>query len=118
MDPRKNKTHENGLGMDSGPFHSIYKIAWFLCFVCLTGASGSYTQSLPDIILYNGKIVTVDGNFSIAEAVAIKSDLIQDVGTNSEILEYSSRRTKMIDLQGKTVLPGLIDQYTVWDLRC
>src|SRR2546423_3796235 len=62
-----------------------------------------------DIILYNGKIITVDKHFTIAEAVAIQHDKIFAVGSNKEIRKLAGKRTKIIDLKGKTVIPGLID---------
>ena len=64
-----------------------------------------------DIILINGKIVTVDSNFTIAEALAISGDTIIAVGTNNTILKLSGDETRIIDLHGKTVIPGLIDSH-------
>ncbi len=63
------------------------------------------------MLLINGKIITVDKNFSIAEAVAIKGDKISDVGTSRQIGRLAGRNTKVIDLKGKTVIPGLIDAH-------
>ena len=68
------------------------------------------TPSLPaDTILYNGKVVTVDANFSIAEAVAIKDGRIVDVGTDDDILGRRDKSTNVIDLKGHVVIPGLIE---------
>lgn len=64
-----------------------------------------------DLILLNGKIVTVDQHFTIAEAVAIKKDKIIAVGSNKEIRKLANKRTKIIDLEGRTVIPGLIDAH-------
>jgi predicted amidohydrolase YtcJ len=64
-----------------------------------------------DTVLYNAKVVTVDEEFSVAEAVAIAGDRIQDVGPTSQILRLAGRETTRIDLKGKTVLPGLIDAH-------
>ncbi|MEX2261484.1 MAG: amidohydrolase [Bryobacteraceae bacterium] len=65
-----------------------------------------------DLILHNGKIVTVDARFSIREAVAVKDGKIAAVGTSREILNAErGAGTQVIDLQGKTVLPGLIDSH-------
>ena len=65
----------------------------------------------PDLILYNGKIITVDENFTIAEAVAIKDGKFVGVGTNHHILSLAKESTKKVDLHGKTVIPGLIDAH-------
>jgi predicted amidohydrolase YtcJ len=62
-----------------------------------------------DTILVNGKIVTVDERFSIVQAVAIKGQRIVAVGGNDEIRKLAGGRAKVIDLSGKTVIPGLID---------
>ena len=65
-----------------------------------------------DLILYNGKIVTVDRAFSIQEAVAIGGGTILDVGKTSDILSHNrGPTTRAVDLKGHTVLPGLIDSH-------
>src|SRR5262245_31452321 len=63
----------------------------------------------PDLILTNGKIITVDDRFSIAQAVAIKGDRIAAVGSTQEISQLAANDTKRVDLRGRTVVPGLID---------
>lgn len=64
-----------------------------------------------DTILLNGKIVTVDGRFTIAQALAIRGQRIVAVGNNADILELQGRGTKVIDLKRRTVIPGLIDNH-------
>ncbi len=65
-----------------------------------------------DLILHGGKIVTADKQFSIAEAVAIKDGRIAAVGRNSDVLKRErGAATRVIDLHGRTVLPGLIDAH-------
>jgi len=66
----------------------------------------------PDLILYSGKIVTVDEQFSIADAVAIEDGRILAVGTDDAIRALAGPGTQSMDLEGKTVLPGLIDTHT------
>src|SRR5438034_2457632 len=68
-------------------------------------------QTAPDIILSNGKIITVDERFTIAQAVAIKGDRIVNVGTNADILRLAGANTRRIDLRGRSVIPGLIDNH-------
>ncbi|MGE3805112.1 MAG: amidohydrolase [Gemmataceae bacterium] len=65
-----------------------------------------------DLILHNGKIVTVDKDFSIQQAVAVKAGRIVAVGKNADVLELKGAKTQVIDLAGKMVLPGLIDSHT------
>ena len=65
----------------------------------------------PDVILSNGKIITVDERFAIAQAVAIGGDRILAVGTNQEMARLAGPNTRKIDLLGKAVIPGLIDNH-------
>jgi predicted amidohydrolase YtcJ len=65
----------------------------------------------PDLILRSGKIVTVNRRFEIAEAMAVHGDRILAVGRDSKILELAGPETKIIDLDGKMVIPGLIDSH-------
>jgi hypothetical protein len=62
-----------------------------------------------DLVLVNGKIVTVDEAKPEAQALAVRSDLIAAVGTDKEIKAYIGPATRIIDLEGKLAIPGLID---------
>lgn len=62
-----------------------------------------------DIILINGNVITVDKRKPRAEAIAIQGDRILAVGSNEEIKRLRENRTQMIDLHGKTVIPGMVD---------
>ncbi len=85
---------------------------FMLLFLVLSHCSSAPPDVLaPDMILHNGKIVTVDGDFSIAEAVAIKDGHFIAVGSNGEILSLAGAVTETFDLEGKTVLPGLHDSH-------
>ena len=64
----------------------------------------------PDLILLNGHIITVSAGR--AEALAIRDQKIIAVGRNAEIKKLANESTKIIDLAGKTVLPGFIDAHT------
>ena len=68
-------------------------------------------QGTADIILSNGKIITVDQRFTIAQAVAIKGDRIIGVGSNQDIGRLAGPNTRKIDLKGRSVIPGLIDNH-------
>ena len=67
-----------------------------------------------DLILYNGKVITVDDGDNIFQAIAIKGDTILAVGSDADILESAGPQTKMIDLHGKTVTPGLMMSVMPW----
>jgi hypothetical protein len=85
-----------------------------ICLLCLVVAAACVScqhAAKPDLIVHHGKIVTVDANFAVAEAMAIAGDRIVAVGSNDAILALAGPSTQRIDLQGKTVLPGLIDSH-------
>jgi predicted amidohydrolase YtcJ len=69
-------------------------------------------QEKPDLILYNGNILTVNDQEPRAEAVAIARDRFLAVGSNSEVLNLSGAASKKIDLGRKTVTPGFIDAHS------
>ena len=64
-----------------------------------------------DMILTNGKIITVDDRFSIAQAVAVRGERIVAVGTTADINRLAGPGTRRIDLRGRAVTPGLIDNH-------
>src|SRR3954454_10172593 len=66
---------------------------------------------VADTVLINGKIVTVDPQFSIAQAVAIREGKFLAVGSNTQIEAFTGPNTVRIDLSGRTVLPGLMDTH-------
>jgi len=68
-----------------------------------------------DIILRNGNIVTVDPVFTIAQAVAIAADRIVAVGPDDAMAAHTGAATRVIDLKGKTVVPGLTDGHAHMD---
>ena len=75
------------------------------------GSAAAAAIAEPDLILRNGKIVTVDRAFSIAQAVAIKGNTILAVGSNATIGGLAGKATRTIDLKGATVIPGLRDSH-------
>ena len=66
-------------------------------------------KSEVDLIVYNGNIYTVDNDFKVANAIAIKDGLFHEIGTNEIINKYYSK--ELINLNGSTILPGLIDAH-------
>jgi predicted amidohydrolase YtcJ len=65
----------------------------------------------PALILFNGKIVTVDGAFTYAQAVAIRDGRFVAVGSDTDVRRLAGPDTKQIDLRGRTVIPGLADNH-------
>ena len=74
-------------------------------------ASLGAQQSAPDLILFNGKIITVDERFTIAQAVAVRGNQIAAVGTTQDITRLAGPATRRIDLRSRSVIPGLIDNH-------
>jgi predicted amidohydrolase YtcJ len=62
-----------------------------------------------DTVLYNGKIVTVDKDFSVREAIAISHGRVLATGSSAEMKKLADKGAKQIDLGGRTVIPGLTD---------
>src|SRR5580692_11534204 len=65
-----------------------------------------------DLILHNGKIATQDSKRTVSEAVAIRNRRFLAVGTDRETMQYRAEQTKVIDLNKRTVIPGLNDSHT------
>ena len=64
-----------------------------------------------DLVIVNGKVVTMDENGTVAEAVAVKDGNIVAVGTTKQVKELANSSTKVIDLEGRLMLPGFIDTH-------
>lgn len=78
----------------------------------LTGSSCAGASRPPaDLVLYNGRVITVDGYFSIHEAVAIAGDRIVAVGGNAHVRALAGAETRNINLRGRAVIPGLMDNH-------
>ncbi len=67
--------------------------------------------SPPDIIIHNGEIITMEDSSVPVEAIAIRNGTIIAVGSTSEILAMARANTSIIDLDGRTLLPGFIDSH-------
>ncbi len=76
----------------------------------LLEAGGALAQTGTTVLL-NGKILTLDPKFSTAEAVLIRDGRIAGTGTSAELRTMAGREARVIDLQGRTVIPGLIDSH-------
>src|SRR5687768_12974625 len=85
--------------------------------LCLVVASAAFAQTpskllhYPQLILHNGKVLTVDEQFTISEAVAVRDGKFLEVGTNADVLALKGPETHVIDLKGRSVVPGFIDTH-------
>ncbi|MCX6135555.1 MAG: amidohydrolase [Ignavibacteriales bacterium] len=90
------------------------QLAWFiLFFVCIALCTYLFLHTVPepaDVLYVNGRIYTMDGRMNVAEALATRGDRIVAIGSKHD-LEGSVRAKQVIDLGGKTVLPGFIDAH-------
>ena len=96
------------LGCTVGPIVVAIAIA------TVTNSSAQVPEELlsyPDWIFTNGKILTVDKDFSIVEALAIRDGRIQAVGTTARIQRLAGPKTRRLDLLGKSVIPGIVDAH-------
>jgi len=83
-----------------------------LSILLITSIFGCQQKKEPaDLVLMNGKIVTVDETIPEAQALAVRGDRIVACGKNKEIERFIAQTTKVIDLEGKLAIPGFIDSH-------
>ena len=85
---------------------------------CVSRAAGA---DRPDLVLLNGVVLTMDKGGSTAEAVAVAGDRIVAVGTTAQIRALAGPAARIVDLQGRTLLPGFVDSrihgpFGFWEL--
>jgi predicted amidohydrolase YtcJ len=68
-------------------------------------------SQIADTVLVNGKVVTVDEKSSVREAIAVRDGKILALGTSAAMRKLAGKQTRVIDLQGRTLIPGLIDSH-------
>ena len=112
--------HLRSNGVSSGPLVrlSLVLVGAFLAVASAsaqTGASGQQSSTpeelvaYPSLVLVNGKVLTVDDKFTVAEAVAVRNGRILAVGTSADMKKLVGPQTRTIDLAGRSVVPGFID---------
>ena len=69
-------------------------------------------SNAADLVLINGKVLTLDDRSTITEAVAVADGKILATGTSASVKALAGARTRVLDVAGKTVIPGLIDTHT------
>src|SRR5947209_12704089 len=81
-------------------------------FALLFLTASAFPQNQPaDLVLKNANIYTVDEHQPHAQAVAVKRDKIVFVGSNAEVQPWVGKGTRVLDLKGATVVPGLTDAH-------
>jgi predicted amidohydrolase YtcJ len=80
-----------------------------LTSLALAASVTSAAAESADTVLFNGKVVTVDKDFSIAEAIAIAHGRVLATGTSADMKKLADTGARLVDLGGRTVIPGLTD---------
>ena len=106
-------------------FH--FRVSLFFILVCIFAPKTTSAQDVsdllirleayPDVIVINGKIAVMDDQLTSIEALAIRNHRILSLGTTKEIRELAGPKTQVIDVKGRTVLPGIIDSHTHFDAQ-
>ena len=86
-------------------------VATCLCLLAVLATPTALAQRSADTIVTHGKVLTVDATFRTVEALAISNGRILATGTSAQIARYAGKNTKVIDVAGATVIPGLIDNH-------
>src|SRR3984885_9456300 len=90
----------------------LARVCGGLSLVLLALGLGASARANPaDILLVNGKIVTLDGTSQVSEALAIEAGRIAATGSTEAMRKLAGPATQIIDLNGRTVIPGLIDSH-------
>ena len=86
---------------------------WTVVFSIVAGLTNTpaLAQQNVETIVTHGKILTVDAGFRVVEALAITDGRIVASGTSAEVARYAGARTRVIDVAGATVIPGLVDNH-------
>jgi predicted amidohydrolase YtcJ len=80
-------------------------------FSCFSVPRGEAKTEVADVLFINGNIYTVNERQPHAEAVAVKGERIVFVGSNADAKKYQGKSTRVVDLQGRTVVPGMTDAH-------
>src|SRR5690348_3135294 len=89
----------------------MMRLPWLACaFVC-----ASALAQAPDLVLFNGRIHTLDAKSTVVQALAVRDGRIVALGTSAQIKKLVGRESRgedsIVDLRGRTVIPGLIDSH-------
>lgn len=79
------------------------------------GQGAAPATAAANLILRNGKIITIDGKALVTEAIAIAGDKIAAVGPDEAMTPHAGPRTRVVDLKGKAVIPGITDGHAHMD---
>lgn len=84
------------------------------CLAILNAPPDAISPAAPDVIFHNAVVLTMETSRPRAEAIAILRDRITAVGDDEDVVPLASRTTRLVDLGGRTVMPGFIDSHAHW----
>lgn len=93
-------------------FFSLGKVFAATVVTMAAMSVGQAAEQAADVIYFGGDIVTIDDAHPSAEAVAIKGGKIAAIGSKADMLKHKGKGTKLVNLDGKTLLPGFIDPHS------
>src|SRR5713226_5885096 len=103
-------THVRRVGPNGLIAIRLFFVSLLASLPALEALPGAQTPA-PELIFVNAKIYTVDPMFSVAEAAAIANGRFAAVGSTAQVRRLAGPGTRIIDLGGKTVIPGLSDNH-------
>src|SRR5262245_57821656 len=92
------------------PFYQLNGRGTVVTLVGLSLISTVWAQS-PETIYYNAHVITMASDRPAAQAVAIRSDRFTAIGSNDEVLKTAGPQTRKIDLEGKCIVPGIVESH-------
>jgi len=100
---KKKDKEDNMISKKAYAFSSI--------IICIMMSTAAFSGEIADTLYQNGNIITMNDTQPSAEAVAVKNGKILAVGTKEDVLKYKGNATRLIDLEGQTMLPGFVDAH-------
>ncbi len=98
-----------GKGIMKHLYSSFTLVVLLSCSIFLSDRSDAIT---PDLIFYNGTVITIEEDQPLAQALAVQNDTIVAVGSNEDILAMEGESTQLCNLNGRTLIPGIVDAHT------
>jgi hypothetical protein len=89
----------------------LQRTCFVLAAVLVAATMAGAAEPPADLVVLNGKVLTVDAQFATAEAVAIRDGVFVLVGSTADARKLVGDKTRVLDAQGKTVVPGLIESH-------
>ncbi|NNE37275.1 MAG: hypothetical protein HKN08_03135, partial [Gammaproteobacteria bacterium] len=86
----------------------LFHVVFILCFTQAVNAQSPLLINYADLVLYNGQVLSVDANFSVHEAIAVRDGKVLALGSSNDMLSLAGPETERVDLRGRSVTPGYI----------